>query len=924
MLNRSIKIVEFELINYAPFYESMGITNFHFNRRLSKNDLVLILAGNGIGKSYLLTELTPEPLEHIIGRTSNRFLPEKEGKKIISFLVDESIEYKCSITYSADRRKTTCFFTKITSDGKEEELNPNGNVSSYMELCRIHLGYEKTYKNIGYISDNVKNIVTMSYNERQQLLSTWLPNTEEFLSASKIVQKKGNQADKEIKGLLSDIAKISLESYTSKLDDLKDNLHSTEDKLLNIREAINKSEVYLERLKPFSKQSLSLNLSNFKKDVAAYNKEIDENKSLFTEYKSYIDGGDKGKEKLKENIHYLDVTIAELETKLENVNHKMTETLSSIECIKGELSFDKSDKDDLVSVSKSIELLKTEISSLNDVLNSIIEDHKDYAYINNSSETRSQTKVVINTFENICSISGKMKNISGFTFNDILDTENGGLLSKLEQKISNLNDSNKALDDSNNSINEAILEKERSKIDSSIMKYVPNNCNEHTCSLIRKLLEHTKVDNDISLLKSRISENKAKIMANNLEIEKTKTQMNDIKNALVDVSQITDSLMGINDKILGFPKSLINIINDKNPVNILNNLQDILEEIKSFDEYLSILEKKNTSETSLSNLENVSKLLSIKDARNKELKDLLDLQQMLNLERDELSKDIAAEKTQKERLEKVSTSLSSILEDKSRLNNTEMSLKARKESLSIENKCVRYKREFEISISAMKAKEIDLSRYATSLKSEIEKCNSSISTREALVARQETLEKKKKVYDLLYSVWNSKTGYPSLVIKDFLTEVCYETNKNLDEMWGGLLRIEKPEINENEFRIPVQRGNTLIFDVIECSTAEKSTISIALSLAIIKVSVENNLYNILRLDEADAGFDEMRRQSYLDIILEEMRTINCRNSFIITHNQMFDNIECDVILLKDYDKVLSVGALNNKTVIYSYDKTGGL
>ena len=156
MKDRSIKLIRFYLKNYAPFYESMGIKTFQFDRTNSPNNMILILAGNGVGKSYLMSELTPEPLETRDGRDSNRFIPNEEGEKKITYLVDDSIEYTCHIIYSADRRKTTCFFTKCVN-GVEEELNPNGNVSSYLEMCRIHLGYFKTYKNIGHIADGVKN-----------------------------------------------------------------------------------------------------------------------------------------------------------------------------------------------------------------------------------------------------------------------------------------------------------------------------------------------------------------------------------------------------------------------------------------------------------------------------------------------------------------------------------------------------------------------------------------------------------------------------------------------------------------------------------------------------------------------------------------------------------------------------------------------
>ena len=165
MKNKQIRLTRFELYNYAPLFESMGIKEFKFDRTTSGNHLVLILGQNGSGKTYVLTELSPEPLEHLQGRTSNRFIEGLEGKKVIVFRIanankEDQFEYTCTITYSADRRKTVCsLYEKNLITGEERELNENGNVSSYMEACEKYLGYTKNYKNIGYISDEVKNIV---------------------------------------------------------------------------------------------------------------------------------------------------------------------------------------------------------------------------------------------------------------------------------------------------------------------------------------------------------------------------------------------------------------------------------------------------------------------------------------------------------------------------------------------------------------------------------------------------------------------------------------------------------------------------------------------------------------------------------------------------------------------------------------------
>ena len=82
----------------------------------------------------------------------------------------------------------------------------------------------------------------------------------------------------------------------------------------------------------------------------------------------------------------------------------------------------------------------------------------------------------------------------------------------------------------------------------------------------------------------------------------------------------------------------------------------------------------------------------------------------------------------------------------------------------------------------------------------------------------------------------------------------------------------------------------MLNDASETSKAEKATLGLSISTGIIDVSTENSLYNIVRLDECDGGFDGPRRQSFLENITTRLNEINCKNVFCITHNNCFENI----------------------------------
>jgi DNA repair exonuclease SbcCD ATPase subunit len=216
----------------------------------------------------------------------------------------------------------------------------------------------------------------------------------------------------------------------------------------------------------------------------------------------------------------------------------------------------------------------------------------------------------------------------------------------------------------------------------------------------------------------------------------------------------------------------------------------------------------------------------------------------------------------------------------------------------------------------LKEREFELS--TTALKKSIEESIAFITSRETLEERKKALELKRAVYETAIKVWNTSTGYPSLLIKDFLDEVVDVVNEDLEYVWGGLLSIKEFILEEGEFRIPIIRGNTVLDDVLECSKAEKAILSMSISFGIIKVSLENSLYNILRLDEIDGGMDSVRRELFFEMLKRRLEDIQCHNAFAITHNNSFSNVEADVILLKGYDTMCSESDLSNKNVIYKY------
>jgi hypothetical protein len=911
-----IKIVEFYLKNFAPFYESMGLREFYFNKRDSPYDTTLIIAANGTGKSFLITELSPETLEHIVGRIAYRFIDGEDGEKRIHYIVNDKYEYVCTIHYDKNH-KTTCFFKKIDLEtGKEEELNPNGNVSSYQELCHLHLYYNKTYKNIGYITANVKNVITMSSTERQQLFSTWIPDTSRFLSSAKIVQKKINWTKKEIEKLVSDMTKISISSYKENLVNLKSNLSTVENSLLFYRDHISKINFLLGTLSRYETGLLKEHINLFKEKIKIHNKSVFEKMDLFRTYGLYLSS--RGEKKLINDLSNLKENKAEIEGKLNRVNDKITTVQNAVGRIK--LTGQDQFKDDTLetikdslSAKEAIKSIRNSLVELEKTIRDTLHAAPQFEEVQYSDELKEAVKDLLAVFPFMFQIAGNViQSCNGFVLKDICHNHKE-FLENQKARIKAVTEQIKILEDSLKSLHDHEKKMSKLSIDESFLSFIPEGCSENTCNLVKEL-------------KGRINYNpdniQKEIEEKSLIIEEKKREYEQIDNVIKSIGIATDFIKQLwniikerNDKIMLLPRHISEKLLMPKIDELVYSINTIYSDLQRLDEYISLLEKKKAGYESVKNLLNIYTLMKQNDTLFNELSQYLKDEKELYKEREATVKELNDVKEKIEKLSHLNETIVSALADKEAIEKEGAILEGERSKLLAENQNLYYKNTLNTALTIFKNKESDLIKNEAMIKTEIEKCTSMMTSRRLLEERKETLEAKLRIYEILYAVWNPRTGYPSMLIKDFLDEVSYVTISSLDNIWGGLIRIKEFHIDENEFRIPIIRGNTILEDISECSTAEKNTLAMAISLAIIQVSTS---YNVVRIDEVDGGFDEIRRQSFLDMMTRQLVSAGCEDSYIITHNQYFENVPCNVILLKGYELLVSDAALENKHVLYRY------
>ena len=926
MKNKGIRVSKLLLKNYAPFYESMGIKIFEFDRSKSHNQLVLILGANGAGKSFVLTELSPEPIEHINGRITNRYIEGEEGRKEISFIVNDSSgvdtdEYKCSIIYSADRRKTVCYFTHTNlSTGEEEELNPNGNVSSYMECCKKYLGYEKNYKNIGYLSDDVKNLVSMSFTERQQLISNWLPNTSEFLQAGKQAQKKFNQTKREIDNLLKDIAKIATGDVENQMKMEEDKLVIKKAKLEKIKDGLSKSNLMTSMLMKYTRSELNTKKNQYILDVKNHNDRFSKNAELIKKYNSYLKN-EEGRIKLSNDIVELDVKQEKLIESESNLNDEILRLTSQIESMNVSENTNVGSYD-LVSVTESINKNKSDLDIVNATIDDTLKSHEDYGvFTEYKSELKLAANATINALMSIALISNKISSMCGnYEFKQIFDSEIG---KDIESQILTLKNTNELLNKQLSDLETQLHESEEYSVNfSSLKPHIPTGCDASKCSLIKILLERASdsSSSNISIVKQKIDDVKKSIAENQQQIEEKQLVRQNLSNALYDMAQVTDTLKTLDDKTFYLPSSIRDEINSPIAYNVLVKTSLLLDMVKNYDEYVSCLEKKQSLIQSIDNLNNISHMLTLSEESKRVLQNNINRRNECVAQLKQIVTDKENVSKEKEALLKLNDQITQLKEERDILIKEQNDLLSRKDNLLKENEYVYNAAVINSCVRSLRNLEQTLNKEVIEIQNKIEGYKTQITSVEVLKNRKNMLDMKKDLYELAYQVWSAE-GYPSLLINDFLEEVTECTNKDLDESWGGMLNIKKPILDSTALKVPVVRGNKELNDVSECSKAERATMDLALSFGILEVSLENSLYSVLKIDEKDGGMDSIRRQTFLDNLLSRMNRINCKNAFCVTHSNCFDNVEADVILLKGYESMISEASLFNKNVIYRYDKS---
>lgn len=840
-----MKILELILENFEGVYIAMHTNFVRLDLRESKHKICLITGPNGKGKTVLLSQLNPfSSLGTLDERDSLPLIrKDKNGhKKIVIF--DRGNEYEIDHFYTPSKTSHTVK-SYIKKNG--EELNPNGNVTSFKEVVKVELDIEPDYMKLIRLGNNVVNLIDLKNAERKTFMSKRLEEVNVFLLYYKKINTELNTLKTLNAMVIDKLKKTNIESEEDfilakeALVEKQKELEEIEADILAITDSISKTKYQLSEIPEDTKQKMKDAERKLEKLLKKSGNEFESLESLEKRYKAISENIIRNKERHKSLCNSVNVYIETIDrnrTESENTKAKIDHIVN------------ESDLDGLMGL---IESLKIRIKN----------DEGKYKKYGEIKYTKKDVEDVLSFFKE------KQEVLSTtYEFGDEPIKKVISIMKKGESVSTYINEHLKK------AIEEEEIKSGKALIRRLLSMYNEKPACNKNCSLLalRSSLESISGIND-----SETKYNKEFFSYMNLAYTA-------IKAVMLSFSEKKNLFELMPDNIKEFSK--IESLYDRiRACEWIYDREVFFEELAFMTEY-----------------ENHLKDIETLEDKEKELKLLLKSSPLPVLE--SLYSDL--KKNMKEYSEKIVDTnneirvISGVIKsDEVTLEELEILIEIIKQKDTIESIYYENKALLEKQANLLRQLQTEESMFANA-SFERKRLQQWIATNDHNLKQAKVYQKELKVYQKFFDDWSvlkeslsSNKGIPLIFIDLYLKKAKAIVNSLLDEIYGGNMYIDDFIISADSFNIPFIKDGKSISDIRYASQGEKSFFSIALSFAISFQSMSR--YNIMLLDELDSVLDESNRSKFIAILekLEDM--IDSEQMFVISHNNMFSMYPVDVV-----------------------------
>lgn len=854
-----IRLRELELIHFANIYTGIGATHLRIDFSKLLNILCVIIGENGRGKTSLLSYMTPfAGIGNIEVRDNNALiLKGKQGYKRIVIEDDGSHIYTIQHYYQPEKNDKFSIKSYIALDG--EELNTNGNVTSFIVLVKKFLGIEPDYLKLIRVGDNVQGLIKSKDTERKVFMGKLLEDVDVYLRQNKKMTKI-SAGVKAIMGHVTDgITKTGITD--------EDEAEKT---LIHIQDDIAKSGKEREKLVDMrSRLQYEIEALNFPVDGKHQIRDLEHKVSKFEKVKSGLDSS---------------VTSATVAVEIAQLEKEIIEAKSEQEAIRSRIEYVLNDIDhannrylslklDLEKEEKRLNIItmRSHVASLQIKVNETYESRFD-------EEKVQITKELYDEFVQF--IQRMQKHLDrAYEFGK-------SVVSKVVEYMENRRDIQAMITASLLSLDASNHASKMSILDKLIDKYAGQsyNCPEKDGCPYKRLHNELLVIKDTTPV-SDVVEDEEYYYA--------------MKAAHEILQEFIHDMLDVADRIL---KKLPDVLQDFFTMDVLfdniRNLRPIYDEklvnhwgsfITDLSNYNKLVDALNTEKEHLKLLEDSSKEGFLRDHLEIEktvLENYIELKDELTTNLDDMSTKISSLEqklsdlsTTKDALELYEDTKSNLQELEEKLNK-DASLKVSLDSVDKEIAVI----DFRIKKQTMDERLLmeSLGRYRR------------------LNRELKAYSKVYDMYDHLKFASSNRTGLPLFSIDLYLQDTVNIANELLDIVYDGKKYLLPFSITDDQFRMPFVNNGIEIPDVSLASQGEQSFFNMAISSALRAQCMET--YNIALLDEVDSVFDDTNRQKIIPVLEKQFEISNVQQAFLVTHNKMFDQYPTDVINLDDPDK----------------------
>ena len=865
-----IKHAHFE--NFAHLESGLHKNVIDIDLSKMTNIITLLIGPMGSGKTALLGHLQPWASFGLLDErnSDNIIIPEKDGLKIIEF-VDGDCIYKIKHVWkwTKDHHALKSYICK-----NDQELNPNGNVSSFKDIVETELGIDQNYLRLIRIGPNVSNIINLTSTERKNYFAQMLSSTEIYLSILKYVKDLSRTITAQSQLLskkIGDVTEDDIQNMRLDLEQLRRNINRKVSDQRAITEKIFKikaeNDVISMGCSTVSEFDLMIEKENQK--LRKLTDEID----LTHERLSKLEGEYGNDRTINREVGKCDSDlsnnarlIASFESEILDLNDRIAklrkmklscsnsdhidelrrmyiEYINTVEQLKEELYNFK-----CPYTSTEIKLLMSDLQTVSQLISNAVEYDAGSIkmMISDDGSALSYAKSQIGVLQGkLIDLQKKLNNVNFIQQYNVID--------QLKEPTCGCHESCPYYTTHPNTVKAEATSSGLSKEYEEI-----NNKIDSINKKIEGYLQYPTIFNVVKKARSAFNESLPKLKKLGICVNDSfhKVMTNGSKRVWYDIDELTHILDKCDKRErLAIMESKIASIKAEIDMYDSNNIDDINKQIDECEVSLAGLK------SNINQLEEENRAIKAHRAELEEyLAQLIDIDAI------------------KMKFNELVNNRTTLLEKISDMNKKRSVFES---NLSILNKLTTEEQLIAMDLTAISNEESKLSR----------KIDDYVQTMEELNGMLDKLN----YINLIRDASSPKEGIPLIYVKMFLDD-CVDTINEMVSMVFDDLEILEFDI-EHDFAIPYRKGDMIMADIKSASQGERAIISLALSFALMRKGISR--YNILLLDEVDGPLHAAGREQFLLILSQHIKAIGAEQVFFITHNNCFEGYPVNIIATGD-------------------------